>query len=275
MIIGLDHTVLLVRELEAGVDAYQTLLGVAPAWRTRGEGADTAIFTLANASLELMAPAGDGSAAARVRAALDAQGEGLASLAFRVDDVARYHRRLSRLALGPEDVGFAESRDETSGVTLAWKRTRADKAATRGVRCFFLELERARPHSDQIMPAPVTAMDHVVVSTADPERAAALYGARLGLDMALDQRAADGRTSLMFFRCGDLIVEVMREDAAKDDKLWGISWRVADIQAAHARLAAAGADISEVREGRRDGTHVFTVRDGTCGVQTLMIEIKK
>ena len=50
-------------------------------------------------------------------------------------------------------------------------------------------------------------MDHVVVSTPDPERAAALYGARLGLDMALDRSHPDwGR--LMFFRCGDLIVEV-------------------------------------------------------------------
>ena len=42
----------------------------------------------------------------------------------------------------------------------------------------------------------------------DPERAAALYGARLGLDMALDRSHPDwGR--LMFFRCGDLIVEVV------------------------------------------------------------------
>ena len=57
-------------------------------------------------------------------------------------------------------------------------------------------------------PAPITAMDHVVVSTADPERAAALYGARLGLDMALDRSHPDwGR--LMFFRCGDLIVEMV------------------------------------------------------------------
>ena len=39
------------------------------------------------------------------------------------------------------------------------------------------------------------------------ERAAALYGARLGLDMALDRSHPDwGR--LMFSRCGDLIVEV-------------------------------------------------------------------
>jgi catechol 2,3-dioxygenase-like lactoylglutathione lyase family enzyme len=120
-------------------------------------------------------------------------------------------------------------------------------------------------------------MDHVVISTADPERAAALYGARLGLDMALDRSHAEwGR--LMFFRCGDLIVEVVHrpgKDAAADkahDKLWGLSWRVADIDATRARLVAAGVDVSEVRTGRKPGTRVLSVRDGTCGIRTLVLE---
>src|SRR5258706_4601468 len=101
----------------------------------------------------------------------------------------------------------------------------------------------------------ITAMDHVVISTSDPERAAALYGARLGLDMALDRSHPDwGR--LMFFRCGDLIVEVVHrpgKDAPADkahDKLHGLSWRVADVHATRARLAAAGIDVSHVRTGR-------------------------
>jgi len=106
-----------------------------------------------------------------------------------------------------------------------------------------------------------------------PERAAALYGARLGLDMALDRSHPDwGR--LMFFRCGDLIVEVVhRPDAHADkDKLWGLSWRVADIDATWARLASAGIDVSEVRTGRKPGTRVLTVRNGTCGIPTLLAE---
>jgi hypothetical protein len=47
---------------------------------------------------------------------------------------------------------------------------------------------------------------------------------------------------------------------------------VADIDATRARLAAAGLDVSEVRAGRKPGTRVMTVRDGTCGVRTLMLE---
>ena len=95
----------------------------------------------------------------------------------------------------------------TTGATLSWKRTRAATDTTRGVRLFFLELASERPLSVPTAAASITAMDHVVIATADPERAAALYGARLGLDMALDRSHPDwGR--LMFFRCGDLIVEV-------------------------------------------------------------------
>ena len=160
---------------------------------------------------------------------------------------------------------------------MSWKRTRAATEATRGVRLFFLELAKERPLSVRTAPASITAMDHVVISTVDPERAAALYGARLGLDMALDRSHPDwGR--LMFFRCGDLIVEVVHrpgKDAAADkahDKLWGLSWRVADIDATRARLASAGIDMSDARTGRKPGTRVLTVRNGTCGIPTLLVE---
>ena len=185
------------------------------------------------------------------------------------------HRRLDRLTLKPEPVAEVESRDDASGAKLSWKRTRAATDRTHGVRLFFLELASERPRSATTAGAPITSMDHVVVATPDPERAAALYGARLGLDMALDRSHPEwGR--LMFFRCGDLIVEVAhrpgKEATSGPDRLYGISWRVADIDATRARMAASGIDVSDVRIGRRPGTRVMTVKSGTCGVPTLLIE---
>jgi hypothetical protein len=80
----------------------------------------------------------------------------------------------------------------------------------------------------------------------------------------------------MFFRCGDLIVEVVRRPVAggdlAHDRLWGLSWRVADIEATRVRLMTAGVDVSEVRKGRKPGTRVMTVRSGTCGIQTILLE---
>jgi catechol 2,3-dioxygenase-like lactoylglutathione lyase family enzyme len=275
VITGLDHVVVVVSDIDAGATAYQTLFGCAPAWRSAGDGADHVLFTLDNMTLELMSPSGFSVTADRIRAVIAAQGEGLASICFRTGDISKMHRRLDRLTLKPEPVAEVESHDAASGATLSWKRTRAATEVTRGVRMFFLELAKERPRSAALAAAPIAAMDHVVVATADPERAAALYGARLGLDMALDRSHPDwGR--LMFFRCGDLIVEVVHRpgqdaDAARD-RLWGLSWRVGDIAATRARLVAAGIDVSEMRTGRKPGTRVVSVRNGTCGIPTLLVE---
>lgn len=271
LVTGIDHIVVLVRDLTAAERTYATLLARAPAWRTASEHAETVLFTLDNMSVELMAPARDGP----VQAALDAQGEGLASLVFRVGNVGRTHRRLARLGLDPEPVAGTTSRDAATGAMLSWRRTRAATRGTHGVRLFFLEREAERPLSTVTADSAVSALDHVVIQTPAPERAAALYGARLGLDMRLDLTNPDWGSRLMFFRCGDLIVEIIHrlEEASEGpDKLWGLSWRVRDASAAQARMQAAGLDVSDVRTGRKPGTRVFTVRDGTCGVPTLMVE---
>jgi hypothetical protein len=90
--------------------------------------------------------------------------------------------------------------------------------------------------------------------------------------MRLDRDVMGRR--MMFFRCGDAIVEIIHDEALTDgrDKLWGLSWRVANAQAERERLANAGLEVSDVRTGMKPGTRVFTVRNETCGVPTLMIE---
>jgi catechol 2,3-dioxygenase-like lactoylglutathione lyase family enzyme len=275
VISGLDHVVVLVADIGKGAAAYEALLGCAPSWQNSGEGADRVLFTLDNMTLELMAPSGFSVAADRIRNVIGASGEGLASICFATPDIGKMHRRLERVALKPEPVAEAETTDAVSGVTLRWKRTRASTDLSRGVRMFFLEPGGERPRSRAVATAPVVGLDHIVVSTEDSERAAALYGARLGLDMALDRTHQDWG-QLMFFRCGDLIVEVVRRTVAggdaTHDKLWGLSWRVGDLDAARSRLIAAGIEVSEVRIGRKPGTRVMSIRSRTCGVQTLFLE---
>lgn len=276
---GLDHVVVAVRDLETAVATYRTLLGRTPAWRAEahGGGATIAIFALANVAVELMAPAGRGPAADRLTAVLDAQGEGLASLAFATGDIDRAHRRLARLGLEPEPIAEGVSVEAGTGARRAWRRTRAATARTHGVRLFVLQ-QAPLPPSSPLAPEPaaVSGLDHVVIRTPDPERATALYGARLALDMRLDRSNEAWGARLLFFRCGDLIVEVAHDlnagVGAGPDRLWGLSWRVPDAQATRARLAAAGLDVSEVRAGRKPGTRVLTLRDGSCGVPTLLLE---
>ena len=102
MISGLDHVVVLVADIGKGAAAYEALLGCAPSWQNSGEGADRVLFTLDNMTLELMAPSGFSVAADRIRHVIESSGEGLASICFRVADIAKMHRRLDRLALKPD-----------------------------------------------------------------------------------------------------------------------------------------------------------------------------
>ena len=121
----------------------------------------------------------------------------------------------------------------------------------------------------------VSSLDHVVVRTPNPERAIAFYAGRLGLDLRLDRSNPAWGARLLFFRCGDLVVEIAHDlnkgvsDAP--DRLWGLSWRTPDIAKCNARLKTAGIDVSEPRDGRRPGSQVFTVKSHTAEVPTLVI----
>lgn len=259
-ITGFDHVVIAVRDLPSAIQRYETLLGRAVTHQSQHAGVATALIVLDNIAVEFMAPAGDGEPARRLNAALES-GEGLKSLVFATTDIERLHRRCERVGLEPEAI---KPQDR-------WRSFRANTERTHGVRLFFMQ--RDTP----LTPAPnsntaILGLDHVVIQSADMERAAALYGARLRLDMRLDRAMRDRR--LMFFRCGDAIVEIAHVKERTGDFLWGLSWRVADAEAARTRLADAGLDVSEVRQGMKPGTRVFTVRDGACNVPTLMIEAR-
>lgn len=256
MITGLDHVVIAVRDI-AHAAAYETLLGAEATPVVTQDDISRSLIVTNNIAVEFMAPSGP--RASRLAAALEDGGEGLKSLVFATTDIERLRTRCERVGLEPEAIS---ARDQV-------RSFRANTERTHGVRLFFVErTETPDAH------AAVRGLDHIVVRTPDAERAAALYGARLGLDMRLDREVMGRR--LMFFRCGDAVVEIVHDETLSDrrDKLWGLSWRVADADLERARLVAAGLNVSEVRAGAKPGTRVFTVRDKTCGVPTLMLETR-
>ena len=68
---------------------------------------------------------------------------------------------------------------------------------------------------------------------------------------------------LLFFRIGGVTVEIASSlaggGADDGDRLWGMSYKVADVAAARQRVAEAGFEVSEVRGGtpspRNPGVH--------------------
>ncbi|MCW5890504.1 MAG: VOC family protein [bacterium] len=129
-------------------------------------------------------------------------------------------------------------------------------------------------------PAPAVggiAIDHVVIRSADAERAIALWRDRAGLRLALDRPFPERGLRLLFFRSNGITLELatpLPAPASRDvpDALHGVSYRVADLPLVRGRLVAAGVDVSEVRTGMRPGTIVATVRSHTAGVPTLLLQ---
>jgi catechol 2,3-dioxygenase-like lactoylglutathione lyase family enzyme len=259
LITGLDHIAVAVRDFDAAVDGYRRLLGRDAELRIGG-GQLRASFRFGNAALEIVAPDDDDDMTLRnVRERLDAVGEGLWLAAFTSDDVAADARLLERRGLTVEAVADV-AHISAAGLEFGlWPRHSQPLSATT---------------ADET--ATVAALDHLVVHTPNPDRALGLYGAKFGLDLRLDRQNEKWGVRQLFFRCGDAVFEVgaslKHPPSDAPDSFGGLAWRVSDPHAAQARLVAAGFDVSQVRPGRKPGTHVFTVRDAPGGVPTLMIQ---
>jgi catechol 2,3-dioxygenase-like lactoylglutathione lyase family enzyme len=236
---ALDHFVLRASFVSGAVGAYETLLG---------RKADTGVLRVGNVGLRIE----DSAATAR-----------LTSIAFATPDLDKAAHLLERRAVPTS----------RSGAHLALAPT-----ATHGVPIDLVERNQApapSPFLKSSEAAAIAALDHVVIRTPNPERAIAFYAGRLGLDLRLDRSNPDWGSRLLFFRCGDLVVEIAHalKGGASDapDELWGLSWRAADIVACNERLKTAGVEVSPPRTGRRPGTQIFSVQSHTANVPTIVI----
>jgi catechol 2,3-dioxygenase-like lactoylglutathione lyase family enzyme len=280
---ALDHVILAVRDLGDATRRYATLLSRSPSWRGDhpGWGTANALFRLDNTYIELITPHGDGPLGRMVAAQLDQRGEGPIGLAFATSDLDTVHAQLVANGLEPSPVSPGLGRDTDTGQTRRWRSVLLPETRTRGVLMIAIEHESPDllPEAAPVGPqdAIVTGIDHAVVRASDADAAITLYRDGLGLRLVLDRSFPDWGMRLVFLRVGGVTVEIAQplRDAqlpATTDQVWGLSWRVPNADAARTRLAEAGLEVSEVRPGRKPGTRVISVKAGTCGVPTLLIE---
>ncbi len=126
-------------------------------------------------------------------------------------------------------------------------------------------------------PGGVEGIDHIVVQTADLDRAIALWRDRLGVRLSLDAQFPERGLRMCFFRSGGITLEFVSSlmppgEPAGPDCFYGVAYKVGDLDAWRAHLTDAGLDVSSTHRGQKQGTRVATVRSGTAGVPTLLIE---
>ena len=239
MIDALDHLTVRASFRDGAVEAYETLFG---------RQAESGRLRVGNVGVTIE----DHASTAQ-----------LASMVFATTSLDQAARLLERRAVPTERDG---------------DRLKLSTKATHQVPIALVE-RAATPEPSPLLKsseaASITALDHVVIRTSNPERAVALYGGRLGLDLRLDRSNPGWGSRLLFFRCDDLVVEIAH-DLTKGlsdgpDQLWGLSWRTSDIARCNERLKKAGVEVSEPRNGRRPGSQVFSVQSHTANVPTIVI----
>lgn len=283
----LDHVVIAVRDLDAATADYTLLLGREPSWR--GEhpsyGTRNTLFRIDNMYVELLGLGARkrGGWAGELSRRLE-QGEGLYMLALGTPDVNATVREMRDAGLEVQDPRDGSGVDQISGAERRWRNAMVPLKASNGVRIFFIEhrsppeaLPAAAPVAEE--GAYVKRMDHAVVLSADMEMTRQLWGNMVGARLALDRSFPERNTRILFFRLGDITIEVSggaqqtEEGMGKPDRLWGIAWGVDSLAKTCERLQAAGVDISGPRTGIKPGTLVATAKgEHVHGVATLLIE---
>ena len=175
-------------------------------------------------------------------------------------------------------VGFAVDGDTCEVGTV---RLRLEDGPGRGITAWSvrdqdqrdldgLDTRASQAPSAQAGPHPngTLSIDHLVAITPDLDRTAAvLQEAGFDLRRLREGDTPGGSQRQAFFRMGELILEVVQAppdtkiaaDPAGPARLWGISFRVGDMQAP---AAALGDSLGEPRDAVQPGRRIATVAGG-------------
>lgn len=120
-------------------------------------------------------------------------------------------------------------------------------------------------------------VDHVVLRTADAQACIDLFTVALGIRLALDKSAPQWGGRMLFFRAGKMTLEIIASDRDKSEGtyFWGLAYACPDVEQRVQALEACGVSVSAVREGRKPGTAVATVKSHCLQIPTLLIQPAK
>ena len=272
-----DHIIIAVTDLLTATTDYAALLGRSPSWQGSHPDYGTAntLFQLENTYIELLAPAGQGLATEHINKVLNGRDTQLGGLVFGTEDAAAFIDHARKQGLAASDPVPGHGVDTLTGAERRWRNMFWDANAARGVFSFCIEHET----DSSLREAPptgagaLTGVDHVVVKTQSVEAAKRFYGEQLGIRLALEQHVPEWGGTQLFFRTSSMSIEVIGSDIAPaQDALWGLALKSPDLEVTQARLLASGVAVSDIREGRKPGTRVCTVKSHTLNVPTLLVE---
>ena len=119
----------------------------------------------------------------------------------------------------------------------------------------------------------IYAVDHIVLQTRDADDCIRLFRDELGIRLALDQEVPEWGGRMLFFRMGKMTLEVIQNLKAPPERdfFWGITYLCKDIDQTIAALDERHVAHSPIRQGRKPGTRVATIKSHCLGLPTLLV----
>lgn len=120
----------------------------------------------------------------------------------------------------------------------------------------------------------VLSVDHVVLRTVDARACIKLFNGEMEIRLALDKTVPEWGGRMLFFRAGKLTLEVIESapDASGGNVFWGLAYQCQDLAALVRQLEARGVVVSGMRDGRKPGTRVATLKSHCLEIPTLLIQ---
>ena len=120
-------------------------------------------------------------------------------------------------------------------------------------------------------------VDHVVLRTDDAEGCIDLFTGELKVRLALDNTVPEWGGRMLFFRAGKITLEVIEStsNSKSGSAFWGLAYQCQSLEHTVGTLAQRGVKVSDIREGRKPGTLVATVKSHCLGIPTLLIQPAK
>ena len=250
-------------DLDTCQSLWQLMLGYPPIWQGRHGAASGAVFNVSNIKVEIYQFDSEPNGGDQSKNEPD----GIYGLCF--TDLEALKTK------DADDVCFEAKQD---GSIIECRQLQLDLDRSRQVSLFIRDRDIfALPDFEMIARTSeqVTKIDHVVLRTHDTQAVKKIYGDALGIRLALEQDVPKWGGTMLFYRSAHMSIEIIsnaKTDATRDN-FWGVAFTCADIDAVHARLLkkgeAAELSASEIRDGRKPGTRVSTVKG--IAIPTLLI----
>ena len=274
---ALDHLIIAVKDLDKAEKNYSKIFGLSPVWK--GEHADfgtsNCLFNFQNTYFELLSATGDGPGASLVNDHLEKKGEGLMGVVFGTDNINGVATALREKGFSLPTLSDGVGSNFNDKKIRKWKNLFLPPELTRGLFSFVIQ------HTEGELPIPITyepssvrKLDHLVIQTNDADGLIKIYRDVFNIRLALDKIVERWKVRILFFRLNKTTLEIVEkpDDQPANDKLWGLTWDIENIEQAHQRLVSEGVDVTSIKKGIKENTLVATIKSHTHNVPTLLIQ---